>query len=113
MVISDRMMEYSSGELDDLFRAFQIFEKTSASEAIVLDLLEKKMPEMVYNKSGHLAVFNFSEKEREQVVYHPQLEKLTGQDVKAEDAHSGERVDISKTSRVTLPPHGSRLLKII
>ncbi len=112
MVISDRMPDYSPEELNDLFRAFDIFEKTSASEAVVLDLLEKKMPEMVYNKSGHLAVFNFSDKEREQTLYHPGLEQYAVQDVNAVDVHSGERMEISKTSTITLPSHGSRLLKL-
>ncbi len=112
MVISDKMPDYSPEELDDLFMAFEIFEKTSASEAVVLDLLEKKMPQMVYNKSGHLAVFNFSGKEREQALYHPGLEQYAVQDVNAVDVHSGERMEISKTSSITLPSHGSRLLKL-
>ncbi|MFW5770162.1 MAG: alpha-galactosidase [Spirochaetota bacterium] len=111
MVISDRMTDYTPGEMDDLFRAFDIFEKTSQSEAVVLDLLEKNMPEFVYNRSGHLAVFNFSDKTKEQVLFHPGIESQEGAGANVEDMNTGEQLNISGSTVFTLPPHGSRIFR--
>jgi alpha-galactosidase len=81
-----------------------------------LDLMEREIPELVYNSQGYLAVFNFQERPvRKQLVLNSYLPDLRPKRAEFEEVWTGRRYRIEAGSLDigTMAPHSSALLRIV
>ena len=83
--------------------------------AWTLDLMEREFPELVYNSSGYLAVFNLSDRPRYKTDdLNPYLADVLEENASFEDVWTGEVFSCNgtKLDLGLIRPHASRLLKL-
>lgn len=116
LFVSDDLSRLDREELEDLSRATRLNEECFHGRLMVLDLMEREVPELVYNTAGYLGVFNTGDRPETKNV---RLEDLPGTDgrrgSRIVDAWSGEEVAVGSDSTLRferMPPHSSRLLAL-
>lgn len=110
--VSDDLSRYGEKETKDLSRALALFSKTGGGKVCTPDILENKIPEIVWNDKGYLSVFNFHEYEAEKIL---SSALLVGYGIKAKtvtDIETGEKCDVTRGIRIKLAAHDSRMFKV-
>ncbi|MBN2048763.1 MAG: alpha-galactosidase [Anaerolineaceae bacterium] len=114
-IFSDRLSRLSDRHWDDIHRIVELSRECDQGEAIVLDLMLREMPELVYNTRGYLAVFNFSDESVDKNIPYLRLERVLETGSELVDVWDGLsfRTSAQGLHLGLMPPHSSRLLKII
>ena len=76
------------------------------------DILENKVPEILWNDKGYLSVFNFHENETEKVISSAGLAACGIKAKTVTDIETGEKCDITNGIRIRLGVHDSRMFKV-
>jgi alpha-galactosidase len=112
LMYSDDFSALSPAAYADLALIDRVSEACYQGRSIAIDLMEKELPEVYYNTSGHVAFFNFqgySKRKRYDLGvlrrYEPGLVALV-------DVRSGERIEPGQVLELEIPLHGSRLFMV-
>ncbi|MGL4369828.1 MAG: glycoside hydrolase family 36 protein, partial [Spirochaetota bacterium] len=112
VVTSDDMSLYGDGEVKTLKSALALFEKTRKGKVCAPDILENKIPEMLYNDIGYLSIFNFSDRPAEKTLSSDSLSRYGISGRKLIDCDSGEAYDIASGQHFVLGAHDSRMFQV-
>jgi alpha-galactosidase len=116
VVISDKLASLDAetwawtGEIERLVRV------CDRGRAWALDYMEREMPELVYNSSGYLAVFNFEDRPLQKTLpLSPHLEGIVAEGARLEDVWNGQSFTAAggRLELGQMPPHASRLLRLV
>jgi alpha-galactosidase len=123
IILSGGLLLYSDDFTSLPDRNFEEMEKINALNEecfdglpIAVDLMEREIPEVYFNTSGYLGIFNFSEKKRDKTVDMGILPDGKKRIERLQDIWSGDTIEIDGNGRVTLedmPSHSSRLFRVI
>ena len=116
VIVSDRLAKLAPQTWEWLGEIEELVRECDQGRPWPLDIMEREIPELVYNSEGYLAVFNFEDrvvhKRIPLGVYMPEIveEMARFQDVWSGDTFvmSESILDVGETR-----PHASRLLKIV
>jgi len=114
-VLSDKLSALGDSIWKNLDKIDKIVRICDKGRTWALDYMEREMPELAYNSSGYLAVFNFSEKAVNKTLNIKQyLESEIDSKTEFVDVWSGESFVLDKwnLSLGEFKPHSSRLLAI-
>ncbi|MGL4369562.1 MAG: hypothetical protein ACRCUT_07810, partial [Spirochaetota bacterium] len=113
LVTSDDFSLYGESELSNLRSAIDIFKSTHKGQAKALDLLNQKMPEILYNSEGFLSVFNFSDVPGKKIITSEMFESAGVKKVRIiRNMESGKRYDLDNPVEIDLGIHDSAMFKI-
>ena len=116
VIVSDRLAKLAPetwerlGEIEDLVR------ECDRGRPWPLDIMEREIPELVYNSKGYLAVFNFEDRVvRKRIPFGVYLQDIAEETAQFQDVWSGDTFVISEgvLDMGEMRPHASRLLKIV
>jgi alpha-galactosidase len=113
-MISDRLARLAPESWDTLRRIEDLVRDCDHGRPWPLDLMERQIPELVYNSRGYLAVFNFQEQPvRKRVRLKYYLSGLLPEAVEWEDVWSGEchQAADGVLDLGIMAPHSSILLR--
>lgn len=116
-LLSDDLALFDDATWELAARAFELARLGDTGRPWPLDYMEHAFPRYVYNSAGLIAAFNFEDEERPRIL--PLARYFDGvldwASLRFEDAWSG--LPLEALAGVldfgTLPPHGSRLLRIV
>lgn len=113
LIYSDDFETLSTEALKDMARIEDISRNCFAGQAIAVDVMEREMPEIYYNTSGYVGLFNFSGKAGRRFYNLSGLLEYEKRDFTLVDVRTGERIAASKKTEVqNMMPRGSRLFRI-
>ena len=115
LFFSDNLAELSNEQFIEMKKIIDLSNECYKGQAIALDLMEKTIPELFYNTSGFLGIFNFKMiniyKEIDLNPYKLILKNINF----LEDVWTGEKFYISYDNILfikNMTPYSSKLLKI-
>lgn len=114
-VLSDKLSALSKNIWQDLLKIDAMVKECDRGRCWSLDYMEREMPELVYNSSGYLAVFNFSEKSVfKKVNLQKYLEGMVDSKVELVDVWNGEKFFLKEwvLDVGEMKPHSSRLFRL-
>ncbi|MBB6479365.1 alpha-galactosidase [Spirochaeta isovalerica] len=113
LIYSDDFETLSEKAIADMALIDEVSENCFAGQAIALDVMEQEMPEIYYNTSGYLGLFNFSTTLRRRTYDLSMLFDYEREPAVLVDVRNGEKIPASSKTHVgDLLPRGSRLFRI-
>lgn len=114
-LVSDDLTRLPDAAWDQVARVQRVVSACARGRTWPLDVMEREVPELVWNTAGWLAVFNFEGRpaaKRLRFAHH--LAAVTTADAAFEDVETGAGVRVvdGVLDLGTLPRHGSRLLRV-
>ena len=116
LLYSDDFSELHNDELEKVHRINELSEQCFKGKAISCDLMEKSLPEIYYNTSGYLGVFNFKNISSTKEIELDKYFDIPKNIVEFEDVWSDEKIKIEKGNVLkikSMHPYSSKLFKII
>ena len=114
VIVSDRLAKLAPeawkwlSEIEDLVR------ECDQGRPWPLDIMEREIPELVYNSKGYLAVFNFKDRAVQKRIPFDYLQGIVKETAQFKEVWSGDIFTISEgvLNVGEMMPHTSRLLKV-
>jgi len=112
LLISDNLSKLTEDEWSDFSIIQNLNEKCFNGEMTALDLMEKEVPEVIYNSAGYLGLFNMSGRKKNREY---DLRLVPGHCLELEDVWTGNKREVSENITLkidNMPGHSSVLFKI-
>ncbi len=113
LVTSDDMALYGPEELLNLARAIEIFKRTHEGHVTALDLVQEKIPEIIWNDKGYVLLANFDDSARSVHIDNGIASLLPVKGRGLRDVHSGEEYLFEAGGAVGLEAHDSLLCELM
>jgi len=116
LLFSDEVAALTQNDVVLLERIIRLHDNCITGDCIALDLMEREIPELIYNTAGYIGVFNAESKRREATVHLSRLSGLAPPPQQLADVWNGETFAVSGDEQVklgVLQPHSSRLLEVV
>ena len=116
VVVSDRLASYAAETWEQLERIECLARECDRGRAWPLDIMEQEIPELVYNSSGFLSVFNLGDRPvRKRIALSSYLEGLDVDSLQATNVWTGESYGPSGAvlDLGEVAPHASLLLRLV
>jgi len=115
LFLSDNMLELSKEIIDEIKTIISLNDKCFHGKCIALDLMEKALPEILYNTAGYIGIFNFKNRTLTKEIELNRYE-LTKSIKKLQDIWNNEIIEVNKEGIFRLDkmhPYSSRLFKVM
>lgn len=115
LFFSDDFSRLGEDEIRDARRSIDLHRACTEGRTLVLDLMEREFPELVYNTAGFLGLFNMGNRPLRRRLLLKNLPAPVAAAAALEEVWSGRRYTAVDGLLVTdeIPPHGSLLLQTI
>ena len=113
LIYSDDFSTLSEKALADMALIDGVSEDCFAGQAIAIDVMEKELPEIYYNTSGYVGLFNFSSAMKRRSFDLSSLALYMEGPLELVDVRTGEVLPVTEKTMVTgLPRRSSRLFRV-
>ena len=115
-MVSDRLAKLAPQTWEWLSEIEELVRECDQGRPWPLDIMEREIPELVYNSRAYLAVFNFEDRAvHKRIPLSVYLQDIVEETAKLQDVWSSDTFVISEglLDVGELRPHASRLLKIV
>lgn len=114
LIYSDDFTTLSARAKADMAMIEEVSRACYQGQAIAVDVMEQEMPEIYYNTSGYLGLFNFYGRSGRRVFDLTRLSEYQPGPLALIDVRTGEEIAISGKTPVNGIPHrGSRLFRVV
>jgi len=116
VVVSDRLAKLAPQTWHWLSEIEELVRGCDQGRPWPLDIMEREIPELVYNSKGYLAVFNVEDRVvHKRLPFVAHLQGIVEETARFEDVWSGDAFVISEgvLDVGEMRPHASRLLKVV
>ena len=116
VVVSDRLAKLAPHTWERLGEIEELVRQCDQGKPWPLDIMEREIPELVYNSKGYLAVFNLEDRvDDKRIPFVVYLQGIVEETARFEDVWSGDAFVISEgvLDVGEMRPHASRLLKVV
>lgn len=115
VMFSDDISKLDAAELARMKEIAALSDAMYAGEAIPLDVMERAIPQILYNTAGYIGLFNFNSRHRTVSYDLGKYRGIISGVHTLRDVWNGEEVIVQEGGCITLegmPPHSSRLFRV-
>ncbi|MBI9098823.1 MAG: alpha-galactosidase [Spirochaetaceae bacterium] len=113
LMFSDDFSTLSDRALSEMELIEEVSQVCFSGQAIAIDVMERELPEIYYNTSGYLALFNFHREKKKSTYDLSALKKFSPEPVKLVDLRNGEEFPVSEKTVVgNMMKRDSRLFRV-
>ena len=116
LLYSDDFSELNENNFISIEKINTLSDQCFTGQAIALDLMENSLPEIYYNTSGFIGIFNFKRKNVTKKLNFNSYPFIQQNIKKLQDVWNNEEFHVSFNGIIevkNMPPHSSRLFRII
>ena len=115
LLFSDNLLELTDLNFFEMDKINKIMEKTYTGNALPIDIMEKEIPEIYYNTSGFIGIFNFKNVFVNKAIDFKKISAITNNITILKDIWTEERFELNNgvLELIKIPPHSSMLFKIL